>query len=68
LHLEEVFAMAADKALEFVGADFINGSELIVEFSDGTSTVYSIDQLLKIRPTKSGRTKRKSQKAEPIAS
>jgi hypothetical protein len=60
--------MSADKDLEIVGADFINGRELIVEFSDGTSTVYSIEQLLKIRPTMSGRTKSKSQKAGPISS
>jgi hypothetical protein len=57
--------MSADKAVEIVGADFINGRELIVEFSDGTSTVYSIEQLLMIR-SKSGRTNRKSSETEPI--
>ena len=57
--------MSADKAVEIVGADFINGRELIVEFSDGTSTVYSIEQLLKIR-SMSGRTNRKSSETEPI--
>jgi len=38
--------------MEIVGADFINGRELIVAFSDGTSTVYSVGQLMEIRPTK----------------
>jgi hypothetical protein len=60
--------MSADKPVEIVGADFINGRELIVEFSDGTTTVYSVEQLLKIRPKKSGRTKSKSLGANPISS
>ena len=45
--------MSADKAVEIVGADFINGRELIVAFSDGTTTVYSVEQLREIGPTKS---------------
>jgi hypothetical protein len=60
--------MSADKVLEIVGADFINGRELIVEFSDGTSTVCSIELLLKIRPTKRVRIKSKSSKIGPISS
>jgi hypothetical protein len=60
--------MSADKPVEIVGADFINRRELIVEFSDGTTTVYSVEQLLKISPKKSGRTKSKLLGAEPISS
>jgi hypothetical protein len=45
--------MSTEKPIEIVGADFVNGRELIVDFSDGTSTVYSAEQLIEIRPTKS---------------
>ena len=45
--------MSVGKLMEIVGTDFINGRHLIVEFSDGTSTVYSIEQLREVRPTKS---------------
>jgi hypothetical protein len=44
--------MSADNLVEIVGADFINGRELLVNFSDGTSTVYLVEQLLEIRTTK----------------
>jgi hypothetical protein len=44
--------MSADKLVEIVGADFINGRELLVNFSDQTSTVYSVKQLLEIRTTR----------------
>src|SRR5438270_5773697 len=42
-----------NKPMEIAGADFMNGRELIVNFSDGTSTVYSVEQLMEIRPTRS---------------
>jgi hypothetical protein len=44
--------MSADGPMEIVGVDFITGRELIVAFSDGTSTVYSVGQLMEIGPTK----------------
>jgi hypothetical protein len=47
--------MSANKPMEIVGADFIHGGKLIVEFSDGTSTVYSVEQLMEMRATKSAR-------------
>jgi hypothetical protein len=48
--------MSADELVEIVGADFINGRELLVNFSDETSTVYSVEQLLEIRRMKSARS------------
>ena len=48
--------MSADELVEIVGADFINGRELLVNFSDETSTVYSVEQLLEIRTMKSARS------------
>jgi hypothetical protein len=47
--------MSADERVYIVGADFINGRELIVEFSDGTAIVYSVEQLRAIGLTKSVR-------------
>lgn len=60
--------MSAGKRMEIVGADFINGRHLIVEFSDGTSTVYSIEQLREIRQTKSVRANSGLLELEPISS
>jgi hypothetical protein len=45
--------MSADELMEIVGADFRDGRELIVEFSDGTTTVYSVEQLRELRPKQS---------------
>jgi len=60
--------MSANKPMEIVGADFIHGGKLIVEFSDGTSTVYSVEQLMEMRATKSVSANSGLLKLEPISS
>jgi hypothetical protein len=43
-------AMPPKKALTIVGADCKKGHKLIVEYSDGTTAVYSDEQLRDLKP------------------
>jgi len=60
--------MSDNKPMEIVGTDFINGRHLIVEFSDGTSTLYSVEQLREMRATKSVRANSGLLALDPISS
>jgi hypothetical protein len=42
--------MSPKKALTIVGADCKKGHKLIVEYSDGTTAVYSVEQLRDLKP------------------
>ena len=43
-------AMLPAEPLTIVGADCRKGHHLIVEYSDGTTAVYSVEQLLELEP------------------
>jgi hypothetical protein len=42
--------MPPKKALTTVGADCKKGHKLFVEYSDGTTSVYSVEQLRDLKP------------------
>jgi hypothetical protein len=42
--------MLAEELLEIVGADRRNGHNLIVEYADGTTAVYLVEQLRDLKP------------------
>jgi len=42
--------MLPAEPLTIVGADCRKGHHLIVEYSDGTTAVYSVEQLLELEP------------------
>jgi hypothetical protein len=46
--------MLAGEPLKIVGADHRNGHNLIVEYSDGTTAVYLVEQLRHLKPQQVG--------------
>jgi hypothetical protein len=44
-------AKYARKPLHIVTTSFLEGDEVLVEFSDGTAAIYAAEELEKLRPT-----------------
>jgi hypothetical protein len=42
--------MSSNEPLKIIGADHRNGHTLIVEYSDGTTAVYLVEQLRDLKP------------------
>jgi len=44
--------MFARKPLHIISTSFLEGTEVLVRFSDGTAAVYEAEELEKLRPTR----------------
>lgn len=54
------------ESLQFVQASCLNGQAIVVEFSDGTAAVFTVEQFATLRPERAGNEAQRSVAGEPF--
>jgi hypothetical protein len=57
--------LSLHKTLHIVQTRFLDGDEVLVNFSDGTAAVYEMEELEKLRPAAKKVSSQGSQKGQP---